>query len=381
MMELPLKGLVVLEFSQYLSGPSAGLRLADLGARVIKIERPKVGDAGRKLSIKNLWVDDSSLLFHTINRNKESFTADLKNADDLKIIKKLVTKADVMIHNFRPGVMEKIGLGYDQVQEMNSRIIYAAISGYGKEGPWKNKPGQDLLLQSMTGLAFTTGSGSNGPVPFGIAIGDILSGAQLVQGILAALIRRQKTNKGALIEVSLMESLLDFQFELLTTYFTNNQQPKRSSINNGHPLLSAPYGIYKTTDGFIALAMMDIHQLATAIDCLELSKVSKENIFKDRDEMKDILANHLIKNTSAHWIERLHECDLWAMEVLDWEKMMEHDAYITLKMEQTLNAAGKEIITTRSPVRINGERLVSEKPAPALGAHNKKILSEFSIAE
>ena len=379
MMDLPLKGLVVLEFSQYLSGPSAGLRLADLGARVIKIERPNVGDAGRKLSIKNLWVDDSSLLFHTINRNKESFAADLKNADELQVIKKLIAKADVMIHNFRPGVMEKIGLGYDQVQGMNSRIIYAAISGYGKEGPWKNKPGQDLLLQSMTGLAFTTGNGSNGPVPFGIAIGDILSGAQLVQGILAALIRRQKTNKGALIEISLMESLLDFQFELLTTYFTNNKQPQRSNINNGHPLLSAPYGIYKTTDGFIALAMMDIHQLATAIDCSELSKVSKENIFKDRDKMKDILANHLITNLSAYWIECLHECDLWAMEVMDWEKMMEHDAYTTLKMEQTLNAAGKEIITTRCPVRINGERLVSGKPAPALGAHNKKIIKEFII--
>jgi len=379
MMDLPLKGLVVLEFSQYLSGPSAGLRLADLGARVIKIERPNGGDAGRKLSIKNLWVDDSSLLFHTINRNKESFTADLKNADDLQVIKKLVAKADVMIHNFRPGVMEKIGLGYDEVQRMNLRIIYAAISGYGKEGPWKNKPGQDLLLQSITGLAFTTGSGSNGPVPFGIAIGDILSGAQLVQGILAALIRRLKTNKGALIEISLMESLLDFQFELLTTYFTNNKQPQRSNINNGHPLLSAPYGIYKTTDGFIALAMMDIHQLATAIDCLELNKVLKENIFKDRDEVKDILANHLITNSSGYWIERLHECDLWAMEVLDWEEMMEHNAYTTLKMEQTLNATGKEIITTRSPVRINGERLVSEKPAPKLGEHNKKIIEEFVI--
>jgi CoA:oxalate CoA-transferase len=379
MMDLPLKGLVVLEFSQYLSGPSAGLRLADLGARVIKIERPNVGDAGRKLSIKNLWVDDSSLLFHTINRNKESFAADLKNSDDLELVKKLVAKADVMIHNFRPGVMEKIGLGYDNIQEMNSRIIYAAISGYGKEGPWKNKPGQDLLLQSMTGLAFTTGSGSNGPVPFGIAIGDILSGAQLVQGILAALIRRQKTNKGALIEISLMESLIDFQFELLTTYFTNNHQPQRSKINNGHPLLSAPYGIYKTTDGFIALAMMDIHQLATAIDCSELSMVSKETVFSDRDNIKTILANHLITQSSNYWIGRLHDYDLWAMEVLDWEKMMEHDAYTILKMEQTLTAAGKEIITTRSPVRINGKRLISEKPAPKLGEHNEKIMEEFVI--
>ena len=184
MTDLPLKGLIVLEFCQYLSGPSAGLRLADLGARVIKIEKPGTGDAGRKLAIKDLWVGNDSLLFHTINRNKESFTANLKDATELELIKKLIKKADVLIHNFRPGVMEKTGLGYEVVRELNPRIIYAEISGYGKIGPWKDKPGQDLLLQSMTGLAFTTGNGTNGPVSFGVAIADILCGSQLVQGIL-----------------------------------------------------------------------------------------------------------------------------------------------------------------------------------------------------
>ncbi|HLO37573.1 MAG TPA: CaiB/BaiF CoA-transferase family protein, partial [Lacibacter sp.] len=267
MSALPLNGVVVLEFSQYLSGPSAALRLADLGARVIKIERPKTGDAGRKLAIKDLWVDDNSLLFHTINRNKESFTADLKNPEDISIIKKLIAKSDVLIHNFRPDVMGKNGLDYNTVQQINPRLIYAEISGYGKKGPWKNKPGQDLLLQSITGLAYTTGNGTNGPVPFGISIADILAGSQLVQGILGGLIRRSKTGTGALIEVSLMESLLDFQFELLTTYFTNKEQPQRSKVANGQPLLSAPYGIYQTKDSYIALAMIDIHVLADTIHC------------------------------------------------------------------------------------------------------------------
>jgi crotonobetainyl-CoA:carnitine CoA-transferase CaiB-like acyl-CoA transferase len=376
-MELPLEGLTVLEFSQYLSGPSAALRLADLGARVIKIEKPNGGDAGRKLAIKNLWADDSSLLFHTINRNKESFTADLKNADDILLIKKLIRKADVLIHNFRPGVMDKLGLGYTTAKEINPKIIYAKISGYGKEGPWKNKPGQDLLLQSMTGLAYTTGNGDNGPVPFGIAIGDILCGAQLVQGIIAALIRRQKTGSGALIEVSLMESLLDFQFELFTTYFTNQKQPQRSISNNGNPLLSAPYGLYKTTDGYIALAMMDIHELADAIDCAALKNFSKEEVFAKRDEMKKILADCLIKQSSGFWIEQLHESGLWAMEVFDWEQMMEHDAYKMLNMQQELNVADKKIITTRCPIRINGEKLYADKAAPKLGEHKEKIMTEL----
>src|ERR1700743_458388 len=133
MNELPLHGLTVLEFSQYLSGPSAGLRLADLGARVIKIERPGAGDACRHLSIKNLWVDGDSLLFHTINRNKESFTADLKSTEGLHQIKKLIAIADVLTHNFRPGVMESAGLDYESVKRLNPKIIYGAISGYGKE--------------------------------------------------------------------------------------------------------------------------------------------------------------------------------------------------------------------------------------------------------
>ena len=381
MMDLPLEGLVVLEFSQYLSGPSAGLRLADLGARVIKIERPGTGDAGRKLSIKNLWVDDSSLLFHTINRNKESFTANLKNADDLGLIKKLIVKADVLVHNFRPGVMNKSGLDYDSVKEINPRLIYAELSGYGKEGPWRSKPGQDLLLQSMTGLAYTTGNDSSGPVPFGIAIADILSGSQLVQGILAALIRRQKKGVGALIEISLMESLLDFQFELLTTYYTSHQQPKRSNINNGHPLLSAPYGVYKTSDGFIALAMMDITVLAKAIDCAMLENFSTEEAFAKRDEIKEILATYLSLQSTAYWLTRLQVEGLWAMEVFDWEKMMNHPAYKSLQMEQMVIAGDRQLITTRCPIRINGNRLYSDKSAPKLGEHNEKIMTELSIGQ
>jgi crotonobetainyl-CoA:carnitine CoA-transferase CaiB-like acyl-CoA transferase len=377
MSQLPLKGLVVLEFSQYLSGPSAGLRLADLGARVIKIERPGSGDAGRKLAIKDLWVDDSSLLFHTINRNKESITANLKDAGDLAKIKMLIKKADVLIHNFRPGVMQKNGLDYAVVKEINPRLIYAEISGYGKEGPWKDKPGQDLLLQSMTGLAHTTGNSSNGPVPFGIAIADILSGAQLVQGVLAALIRRQKKGIGALIEISLMESLLDFQFELLTTYFTNHSQPQRSFINNGHPLLGAPYGLYATSDGYMALAMMDIGSLAKAIDCKPLEEFSKEQAFASRDKIKMIIAAHVSSRPTVYWLTHLQAAGLWAMEVLDWEKMIAHEAYRSLQMEQTINTAGKKIVTTRCPIRLNRQPLFSDKPAPVLGEHTEQVYREF----
>jgi crotonobetainyl-CoA:carnitine CoA-transferase CaiB-like acyl-CoA transferase len=377
MKNLPLKGVTVLEFSQYLSGPSAGLRLADLGARVIKVERPGKGDACRKLAIKNLWMDESSLLFHTINRSKESFTADLKNPEEVAIVKELIKKVDIVTHNFRPGIMEKVGLDYASVKKINEKIIYAEISGYGKKGPWKNKPGQDLLLQSLSGLAFTSGNQDQDPVPFGIAIADIISGTHLAQGILAALIRRRKKSIGAFIEVSLLESLLDFQFELLTTYFSSNQLPERSKHNNGHTLLSAPYGIYPAAKGFIAIAMVPLLKLSTALECEALSKFEQEDAFKRRDEIKQLINKHLSQYEASHWLKKLHKNGIWAMEVLDWKQMKDEEAYKVLQMEQTVGSGSKQFITTRCPIRINGKKIMSPRVAPLLSEHTEKIKAEL----
>ena len=378
MNQLPLHGLTVLEFSQYLSGPSAGLRLADLGARVIKIERPGTGDACRRLSIKNLWIDGDSLLFHTINRNKESYTADLKSPEHRTILRKLIARADVLTHNFRPGVMEAAGLDYSAVRALNPRIVYGAISGYGNEGPWKGRPGQDLLLQSMSGLAYMTGNETDHPMPFGLSIADSLCGAQLVQGILGALVRRHKTGEGALVEISMLESLLDLQFEFLTTYHSSGELPRRSKFSNGNPLLSAPYGIYATSDGYIAIAMVNIPQLARAIGSAELAAFGQEQAFSHRDEIKSILSQHLAGQTTGWWLQRLHAEDMWAMEVLDWKRLTAHEGYRQLEMEQPITTyRGKSLVTTRCPIRIDGERLFSAKPAPSLGQDNERIVMEL----
>lgn len=377
-MFLPLKGLIVLEFSQYLSGPSAGLRLADLGARVIKIERPAGGDPCRKLSIKNLWVGEDALNFHAINRNKESFTADLKNPDDLELVKKLIGKADVITHNFRPGVMEKIGLAYSDVQKINRRIVYAEITGYGRKGPWKNKPGQDLLLQSLSGLAYTTGDDGDGPMPFGLSIVDSICGIHTVQGILAALIRRQKTGVGAYVELSLLESAISLQFELFTTHYHSKAGIKRSAVSNGNPLLGAPYGIYKTANGHIALAMMSIPTLREVLSIEELAQYTQEDVFAKRDEIKAIISAKLLAQNNAYWLERLKDAGLWASEVNDWNGLRETDLYKSAQMENSVAVNGKEgYLTTRCPIRINGQRLFSDKPAPLLGQHTQKIKEEL----
>lgn len=371
---LPLNGITILEFSQYLSGPSAGLRLADLGARVIKIERPGSGDAGRRLAIKNMWTGDDSLLFNTINRNKESITADLKNEDDLLFVQELIKTADVLTHNFRPGVMEKYGLDFETVKNINPSIIYAAISGYGNTGPWKDLPGQDLLLQAVSGITYTTGNHTDAPVPFGLSIGDYMAGSHLAQGILAALIRRQKTNRPALIEVSLLESILDFQFELLTTFYANGKQPKRSEISNGNPLLAPPYGIYKTSDGYLAIAMTDLDVLAHALDCDAILQYEQEHIFIQRDAIKKLLADHLVTQTTAHWLDKLHTNNIWSIQVLNWKQLRAEEAYQSLNIEQrVLLNNNASFITTRCPVKINGAYLFTSAKAPALGEHNAEV--------
>ncbi|HEX9151002.1 MAG TPA: CaiB/BaiF CoA-transferase family protein, partial [Flavobacterium sp.] len=195
----PLEDYLIVDFSQFLSGPSASLRLADLGARVIKIEKPGTGDICRTLYTSDLIMNGESSLFHTINRNKESFAIDFKQPEALEKLKKILAKADVVMHNFRPGVMERVGLGYDVVKEINPQIVYAEISGYGNHPDLKDLPGQDLLLQSLTGLTWLSGNQDDGPVPMGLSIVDMLAGAHLAQGILAALYRKAVHNIGALV--------------------------------------------------------------------------------------------------------------------------------------------------------------------------------------
>jgi len=380
-MKRPLEGLVVLEFCQYLAGPAAGLRLADLGARVIKIERPQGGDACRQLAIRNLFVDGDSSVFHTVNRNKDSYTADLKNPDDLERVKQLIARADVLTHNFRPGVMDKIGLDYAKVREINPRIVYAEVSGYGKTGPWRAKPGQDLLAQSMSGLTWLSGDADDGPVPFGLAMGDMLCGAHLVQGILAALVRRGKTGAGCLVEVSLMESLIDFQFEVLTTHFNDGGKlPQRSSVRNAHAYLGAPYGIYQTADGWLAIAMGSLERLAGLIGCDKLAPFLNHSSanFEQRDEIKAILATHFLTRGTADWLSVLEPADYWCSEILNYDQLTRHDAWQALGMDQMVHRAnGTALKTLRCPIRIDGQRLYSDKAAPVLGETTSSINSDL----
>jgi crotonobetainyl-CoA:carnitine CoA-transferase CaiB-like acyl-CoA transferase len=348
----PLDGVTVLEFSQFLSGPVAGLRLADLGARVIKIERPGSGDLCRTLYLSDTDLGGDSTLFHAINRNKESFAANLKDEEDLKKIKKLIEKADIITQNFRPGVIDRIGLDYENVKKINPKIIYGSISGYGDIGPWKDFPGQDLLAQSRSGLVWLNGNGGEAPTPMGLAAADMLAGHYMVEGILAGLVKSLKTGIGSKVETSLMEALLDFQFEVLTTYLNDgNRKPVRSSYNNAHAYLSAPYGIYKTKDGFIAIAMTPVPALGKLLNLQEIEKYTdQKEWFSKRDEIKKIIGDWLINENTKFWLDILQPADIWCSEVLDWDQMMKNEGFKIIDMLQRITRSdGLDIQTLRCP--------------------------------
>jgi len=379
-----LEDILVIDFSQFLSGPSAALRLADMGAQVIKIEKPVTGDICRQLYVSDVMIEGESTIFHAINRNKQSYAADLKNADDLEKVKQLLAKADVMMHNFRPGVMERLGLDHETVKKINPSIVYAEISGYGNEGAWRDLPGQDLLLQAASGLTWLSNNSNENPTPMGVAVVDIMAGTHIAQGILATLYKRCLTGEGALVQVSMFESVLDFQFEVLTCYYNDGKQlPVRSAINSGHAYVAAPYGIYNTKDDYIALAMTDIVRLGTLLECGPLKQFSNaSDWFDKRDEIKKVLAKHLLKEASGYWLAILEKADIWCAPVLNYDKLVKEEGYRVLNMEITVKTSnGLSIKTTRCPIRVDGKLLVNDKGAPQLGEHNEEIDAQFGLAK
>lgn len=381
--ELPLAGLLVVDMCQFLSGPYASLRLQDLGARVIKIERPDGGDLSRRLYLSDTEIGGDSTIFHAINRSKESLALDLKSPADIAALKKLLARADIVLQNFRPGVIERLGLDYEAVKAINPGIVYASITGYGDVGPWVLRPGQDLLAQARSGVMWLNGDEGQGPVPFGLAIADMLAGAAVAQGVLAALIRRFRTGVGSLIETSLLEVLVDFQFEVLTTHLNDGRRvPKRSAFRSAHAYLSAPYGVYPTADGYLAIAMTPIGKLADLLHLPELAPYRDQPAtwFSSRDIIKSIIADKLATGTTQHWLDVLEPADIWCAKVLDWPELLESAGFKALDMlQQVTREDGVDILTTRSPLRVNGIRARTTRAAPLIGEQSAAIREEFGL--
>lgn len=379
----PLEGVLVLDFSQFLAGPVAAMRLADLGARVIKIERPGSGDIGRTLAFAGRVIDGDTVSFHAMNRNKESITADLKVASDLAYVTELVARADVVIQNFRPGVMERIGLDYESVKAINPSIVYASATGYGSEGPWRDRPGQDLLAQSISGLPWLSGSKADGPVPVGLSIADHLLSCHIAQGVTALLVRRFRTGEGGLVETSLLESMLDLQFELLSTKLNDDSiAVERHGEHSAHAFLAAPYGTYPTSDGHLALAMNPIPKLGALLELPVLeAMIDPKDAWDRQEEIEAVLAARFALGTTQSWLDILDAADVWCAPVLTLDELLRSDGFAAIRMTQEVTRRGTTISTTRSPLRIDGQVLTSDKAAPTLGEDDEKVRAEFPPAQ
>jgi crotonobetainyl-CoA:carnitine CoA-transferase CaiB-like acyl-CoA transferase len=381
--------MLVLDFSQFLAGPMAAMRLGDLGARVIKIERPEGGDIGRRLAFAGVVEDGDTLSFHITNRNKESYAADLKSEEDRVGIRALVARADVIVQNFRPGIMERLGFGYDAVAAINPGIVYASVSGYGTEGPWKDRPGQDLLAQSLSGLPWLNGSVDDPPVPVGIALADVIASIHLATGITAALLRRERTGLGGRVDTSLLESMLDLQFELLSAHLGDPSiLVKRGARNTAHAFLQAPYGVYPTSDGYLAIAMTSVPELGALIGLAQLEEyVDPDTWWTEQTTITRLLADHLATRSTGEWLEILDPADVWCAPVLTLPELVGNDGFRALDMTQQTERPGADgggpvaIQTIRTPVRFDGRVLKNNRGAPRLGEHTEAIRAEFAHKE
>jgi crotonobetainyl-CoA:carnitine CoA-transferase CaiB-like acyl-CoA transferase len=277
--------------------------------------------------------------------------------------------------------MERLGLGYEDARRLNRGIVYASISGHGTVGPWRDRPGQDLLTQARAGVGYLQGRDGDPPLPTSMAVADAFTGAYIVQGILACLIRRGRTGEGGLVEVSLMEAMLDAQLDLFVTYLHDRQRPVRCQVNGGHVYNGAPYGFYKTRDGYLALAMASIQVLAEVIGTDELQHLYDEDAkFDRRDEIKRIIARHIERASTQEWIDRFGARDVWCAEVLEWADLIEHEGFSALDALQVIERpSGASVQTLRCPIRIDGQVIKHSRWAPRVGEDNATVEADFGL--
>lgn len=318
-----LSHLRILDFTALVQGPMATQMLGDLGADIVKFERPE-GEWSRHWGIGNGRTHGELDSFLSFNRNKRSVTVDLKDPEVREQILELAASADVVVENFRPGVMDRLGLGYEDMRKANPSIIYACSSGWGQDGPYKKRPGQDMLAQAASGIFFITGQRDHPPTGVGAGIADLYTGLHIVIGILAAVAHRDATGQGQRVEVDLFSCVTAVQQQELTYFMSHGSIPERPVRNMGSMFATAPFGIYETADGHLVIAMTPCPILAEAIDLPELAQYdTNELMLEHRVKIYDLVAERLATDDTAAWIPRLLEFDVWCSPVQDYAALME----------------------------------------------------------
>jgi crotonobetainyl-CoA:carnitine CoA-transferase CaiB-like acyl-CoA transferase len=367
----PLAGIRVVDFTALLQGPMATQMLGDLGADVVKLEKLD-GEWMRQWGIFMSRTHGETDAFLAFNRNKRSVEIDLRDAQDRQRVLELVDKADVVVENFRPGVMDRLGLGYDALRERNPKLIYAASSGYGRTGPYAKRPGQDYLVQALSGVMWLTGRRTDPPFVMGPAVADQFTGLHLVIGILAALQHRNRTGEGQRVDVDLLSCMLTIQQQELTVYLNHGEPIERPEENVGHPGLTAPCGVYATSDGYMMLAMFPCPRLGEILGVNWLAEYdSNEKMFAARDHVHRKLSEHFGKAPTSDWIELLTTHDVWCAPVqrhadLERDPQVAHKALI---WDVPYGESGDTFRTVGSPFSFSASPVSVRHGAPRSGQH------------
>lgn len=382
--EKALSGIRILDFSQLLAGPFATMMLGDMGAEVIKIERVEVGDDMRRWTFFNEYFKDgTSPCYMAWNRNKKSMAIDIKAPEAKEIIYKLVESCDVVVENFRPGVMDKLGYGYETLKSINPKIVYASNSGFGSSGPYVSRPGQDMLIQAMVGLTNLTGRKSAAPTPLGTGLPDMLSSFHMVYGILSALIYSQRTGVGQKVEVDLLRSTMALESQEFMTLLNMPVKYERPDSGIAHPFQQAPFGIYQCSDGYISIARADMTKLAEVLEEPSLIDYAKNNqLFTKRDEIFGVIEAKTSKNTVSHWVTNMNEAGIWVAPVKDiteveFDPQVKHMKAITSFKDEK----NGEIRCVAPAVTMSETPLEIECAPPSIGANSVDILKHEGLDE
>lgn len=376
-----LGGYRVLDCSIAMAGPFAAQRLGDLGADVIKVE-PVTGEWQRHVSAGGARGRRINVSFLSLNRNKRSLAVDLKSEDGRNALYELVRTADVFLQNYRPGVAERLGVDYATLSAINPKLVYISMSGYGEDGPYKSWPGQDLLLQAMSGAMLSTGREGEPPTPAGQYLVDAVTASTAFEAVLAALLHRERTGEGQLVQVNMLDAIVALQMQELSVYSVAGKPQQRSAEPHAHVYIRAPYGVFATQDSFLALAFPKMAALAQALDAPALAQFDDErDTFARRDEIYAITRERLPSRTTAAWLEIFRAADIWAGPVYGYADVM-NDPQIRHNgsfVEYEHPTEGR-VKTPGFPIRFSRTPSSVQRGAPVTGQHTREILSELGWA-
>ena len=380
-MTASLKGIRVLEMSQIMAGPTCGLLLADLGAEVIKIEKTPTGDDTRNFLPPD--INGEAAAFMMMNRNKKGIALNLKDKDGIKIFKEMVKNSDVVLENFRKGTLEKLGIGYDVMSEINPKIILCEISGYGRTGPYSDKGGFDLVAQGMSGLMSITGESTDKPpMKVGAPITDITAGLLASSGILAALVHREKTGEGQKVDTSLFEAGIVHTYWQSAIAGATGQSP--GPLGSAHPL-TAPYQAFKTKDKWITVGASNQNTWLMLLNAINRQDLQEDEKFSSNlnrkeniNELVNILNSELIKKTSDEWLKIFDNNGLPCGPINSITEMFEDPQ--TIHREMLIEVDNKKAGKSKAigmPIKFSKSKTQKSKGAPNLGEHTREVMLNF----